>query len=100
MKLCVIMMSALLIGSFAYAADCTDGLTAYAAGNYQAAIKIFGPLASKGDDCAQYQLGEMYRLGRGVKQDKQKALEFFSNAAAHGNQKAKLQKALLETNSP
>jgi TPR repeat protein len=38
----------------------------------------------------------MYRLGQGVKQDKQKALDLFDDAAAHGNQKAKLQKALLE----
>jgi TPR repeat protein len=96
MKLFAIMMSALLICSLAYADDCNDGLSAYAKGNYQEAIRIFEPLAARGDDCAQYQLGEMYRLGQGVKQDKERALELFSDAAAHGNQKAKLQKSLLE----
>jgi TPR repeat protein len=96
MRLLAIMLSILLICSLAYADDCNDGLSAYAKGNYQEAIRIFEPLASRGDDCAQYQLGEMYRLGQGVKQDKQKALELFSDAAVHGNQKAKLQKALLE----
>jgi hypothetical protein len=96
MKLIALMMSTLLISSLACAADCNDGLSAYAKGDYQEAVRIFEPLASRGDDCAQYQLGEMYRLGQGVKQDKQKALDLFDDAAAHGNQKAKLQKALLE----
>lgn len=96
MRLPAIVVSSLLICSLAYAADCSDGLSAYAQGRYQDAREIFEPLAARGDDCAQYQLGEMYRLGQGVRQDNQKALEFFSAAAAHGNQKAKLQKSLLE----
>ena len=96
MRILIIMVSILLIYSLAFADSCEDGLSAYVKGNYKEALRIFEPLASKGDDCAQYQLGEMYRLGQGVKQDKQKALELLSSAAAHGNQKAKLQKALLE----
>ncbi|MCX7099900.1 MAG: hypothetical protein NTV43_18550 [Methylococcales bacterium] len=79
-----------------HAQDCKDGLAAYVAGNYSKAIAIFQPLVSQGDDCAQYQLGEMYKLGQGVPLDKNKALELFKQAAAKGNDKAKLQAAFLE----
>lgn len=86
----------MLCSTAAKAQDCKDGLAAYVAGNYSKAVAIFQPLASQGDDCAQYQLGEMYKLGQGVPQDKTKALELFKQAAARGNDKARLQAAFLE----
>lgn len=95
-NLVIITVCILLLCGSAYAEDCNYGIAAYVAGNYQKALSIFAPLAAKGDDCAQYQLGEMYKLGQGVTQDKQKALELFDKAAAQGNQKAKIQKSLLE----
>ncbi|HZW25086.1 MAG TPA: hypothetical protein VFF26_06365 [Gallionella sp.] len=80
----------------AHAQDCKDGLAAYVAGNFSKAIAIFQPLAAQGDSCAQYQLGEMYKLGQGIPQDKTRALELFKQSAARGNDKAKLQAIFLE----
>ncbi|MBI4997044.1 MAG: SEL1-like repeat protein [Rhodocyclales bacterium] len=80
----------------AQAQDCKTAQAAYAAGNYEQAKALLQPLASRGDDCAQYQLGEMYMQGRGVPVDKAKALELFKQAAAKGNEKARLMVTFLE----
>lgn len=85
-----------LAATSAYGQDCKDGQAAHAAGNYAKASTILKPLADKGDACAQYQLGEMYMQGKGVPEDKAKALELFKKAAAQGDQKAKLMVGFLE----
>lgn len=85
-----------LVASSAYGQDCKDGQAAHAAGDYTRASAIFKPLADKGDACAQYQLGEMYMQGKGVPEDKARALELFKKAAAQGDQKAKLMAGFLE----
>lgn len=82
--------------SSAQAESCRDGETAYGAGNYAKALAILEPLAAKGDDCAQYQLGEMSMLGRGVPVDKSKARELFKQAGAKGHEKAKLMASFLD----
>lgn len=82
--------------SAAQAEDCKDGQAAYGAENFPKAMAILQPLADKGDDCAQYQLGEMYMLGRGVPEDKAKALGLFKRAAAKGNERAKLMASFLD----
>ncbi|MBU1236159.1 MAG: SEL1-like repeat protein [Gammaproteobacteria bacterium] len=92
----VVISCVLLSANAALAQDCKDGLAAYATEDYPKAVTIFQPLAAKGDDCAQYQLGEMYMQGKGVPQDKARALELFKKAAAQGNQKAKLMAGFLE----
>jgi uncharacterized protein len=79
-----------------HAETCKDGQTAYEAANYSRAMAILQPLAAKGDDCAQYQLGEMHMLGRGVPEDKAKARELFKQAAAKGNGKAKVMASFLD----
>lgn len=95
-KFFTILSITMFFSAAVQAQDCKVGLAAYVAGNYSMAAAIFQPLAAQGDDCAQYQLGEMYKLGQGVPQDKAKALELFKQAAAKGNNKAKLQAAFLE----
>jgi TPR repeat protein len=42
------------------------GIDAWQKGEYQAAIEIWRPLAEKGDADAAFNLGQAYRLGRGV----------------------------------
>ncbi|HEX6218646.1 MAG TPA: SPOR domain-containing protein [Sphingomicrobium sp.] len=42
------------------------GIEAWQKGDYQAAIDIWRPLAEKGDADASFNLGQAYRLGRGV----------------------------------
>jgi TPR repeat protein len=51
------------------AQDFGRGDAAYDAGDYITALKEWTPLAEAGDVKAQYNLGEMYALGRGVPQD-------------------------------
>jgi hypothetical protein len=75
----------------AHAADCNDGITANAEGDYKKALAVLQPLAAGTDDCAQFHLGLMYLLGEGVKQDKVMAREFFEKSAAKGNRAAKVQ---------
>lgn len=41
--------------------------------------------ANQGDAISQYNLGVMYALGEGVRQDDQKALEWYTKAANQGN---------------
>lgn len=85
-----------LLATSAYGQDCKEGQAAFAAGNYAKAMTVLQPLVAKGDACAQYQLGEMYMQGKGVPEDKAKALELFKKAAAQGDQKAKLMAGFLE----
>lgn len=63
----------------------SDATGAYAAGDYAKAAKLYGPLAEKGNAEAQYNLGVMYRAGRGVPQDYQKARKWYRLAAEQGN---------------
>jgi uncharacterized protein len=92
----VSFVAALLIATSAYGQDCKEGEAAFTAGNYAKAMTIFQPLATRGDACAQYHLGEMYMQGKGVTEDKAKALDLFKKAAAQGDQKAKLMASFLE----
>ena len=42
------------------------GIEAWQKSDYTAAVAIWRPLAEKGDADAQFNLGQAYRLGRGV----------------------------------
>jgi TPR repeat protein/transglutaminase-like putative cysteine protease len=61
------------------------GLTAYRAGNYEAALKEFRPIAEQGDVDAQAYLGSMYKDGRGVAKDYAQALAWYRKAAERGS---------------
>ncbi|WP_371186880.1 tetratricopeptide repeat protein [Thalassotalea maritima] len=70
-----------LFTSVAQSADFKEGAMLYANNNFEAAIKIFKPLAEQGHVKAQYALGSMYQLGLGVPEDFDQA-EFWSRKAA------------------
>src|SRR5882724_11990527 len=53
----------------ALAGPLEDGQAAYNRGDYATALRLFRPLADKGDSDAQNALGIMYDLGRGVTQN-------------------------------
>ena len=57
---------------------------AYDTGNYEEAFIIIEPLAKLNHPDAQYLLGQMYELGRGVKQDTEQAITLFTAAASQG----------------
>lgn len=62
-----------------------DATNAYAAGDYATAAKLYVPLAKQGNVEAQYNLGVMYRAGRGVPQDYNEAGKWYRLAAEQGH---------------
>ncbi|UCC55517.1 MAG: sel1 repeat family protein [Gammaproteobacteria bacterium] len=54
--------------------------------------------ATRGDSAAQYDVGSMYQNGRGVTADRDKAIEWYTKAAAQDNQKAVSRLELMRAN--
>ena len=69
----------------AMADSLSDAKSAYDAGEYEKAAKLYSPLAKKGNAEAQYNLGVMYRAGRGVPRDYKEARKWYRLAAEQGN---------------
>ncbi len=65
-----------------------QGVAAFSKGDYGVALEKFKTLADKGNPEAQYNLGVMYRQGKGVPADDQKAIELWTKAADQGNNAA------------
>src|SRR6266487_3629596 len=65
-------------------ADFKKGMTAYEAGDYATALKMWRPLAEQGNTDAQYGLGLMYDGGKGVPQDNAEAARWYRKAAEQG----------------
>lgn len=57
--------------------------------DFQQAAMWLEKAANQDYDDAQYQLGLCYEKGQGVKQNPEKAREWYEKAAANGNNKAK-----------
>lgn len=64
------------------------GFTAWQAGDYDAAVRNWRPLADRGDADAQFNLGHAYRLGRGVPQNLTLAEQWYERAARSGHMEA------------
>jgi len=62
-----------------------DGSAAFNRGDYATALRIFRPLADRGDGYAQYDLGLMYLNGQGVSQNYSEAMKWFRLAADQGH---------------
>src|SRR2546423_6812037 len=67
-----------------FAADVDDGQTAYNAGDYATALRIWQPIAQLGNARAQNNLGVMFENGNGVAQDVATAVKWYRLAAAQG----------------
>ena len=61
------------------------GVDALNAGKYSTALAEFTPLAEAGNVTAQYNLGKMYRNGKGVARDYAEAVKWWCLAAEAGN---------------
>jgi len=70
------------------AQDLDKGLDAYNAGDYEAALTEWRPLANQGDASAQYNLGNMYDDSLGIPQDYPEALKWYRLAADQGHASA------------
>lgn len=62
-----------------------NGAAAYDRGDYAAALEIFGSLAEQDNARAQHNIGLMYDLGHGVKQDYGEALKWYHRAVEEGD---------------
>ena len=62
-----------------------DGMRAHDAGHFVTAIRLWRPLAEKGDVRAQFSLATMYDLGHGVSRDFAEAIRWFRMAAEQGH---------------
>ena len=65
-----------------------DAVSAYDRGDYTRAAQLLRPFAEQGDALAQYNLGVLYRKGRGVPQDDVQARQWYEKAAVQGQVKA------------
>lgn len=77
-----------LLATPAAAQDFNNGVKAYERGDFSAAAQEWRPLAEQGNAGAQFNLGQMYFLGRGVSQDYAEALKWHTLAAKRGNASA------------
>lgn len=80
--------AALALASPAAAQNAQAGITAWQAGDHEAAVRIWRPLAERGDPDAMFNLGHAYRAGRGVPQDMRMAEQFYGRAARAGHEEA------------
>lgn len=69
-------------------ADVKTGVDAWQAGDYQGAVAEWRPLAIAGDADAQFNLGQAYKLGRGVPTDLAQAEAWYRRAAKQGHLQA------------
>ena len=72
-------------GSALALAEFDDGMAAAKRGNYRAAFEIWLPLATAGDNRAQYNLAVLYDKGVGVPQDYAEAAKWYLAAAGNGH---------------
>ena len=69
-------------------ADTKAGVDAWTRGDFSAAVKEWQVQAARGDGDAVFNLGQAYRLGKGVPQDLVKAEQLFGQAAGMGHLQA------------
>ena len=66
-------------------ASLVEGVRKYEAGDYAGAVAEWRPLAERGDADALFNLGQVYRLGRGVDVDLDRASGYYREAALRGH---------------
>lgn len=81
-------IAACLLSATAAFADVKSGVDAWNQGDYAGAVAEWRPLAISGNSDAQFNLGQAYKLGRGVPVDLPVALEWFRKASDQGHEKA------------
>ncbi|NTS65678.1 SEL1-like repeat protein [Sphingomonas sp. HHU CXW] len=91
MKTRLMVLAAALAGGVAGTpalADVKAGVEAWSRGDYPAAVAQWRAPAAAGDADAQFNLGQAYKLGRGVAADPAQAVDWFRKAAAQNHPQA------------
>ena len=94
-KYLVAAVMAALVSTPLSAQSVKAGIDAWQKADYSAAVAIWRPLAERGDADAQFNLGQAYRLGRGVPISLGQAKSWFERAAASGHLDAETTLGLL-----
>jgi uncharacterized protein len=96
LRIAVAIMSAALAAAGALAAPTVKaGVEAWQRGDHAEATAIWRNLAEKGDADAAFNLGQAFRLGRGVPADSAQAKRWFEAAANKGHVDAQVSLGLL-----
>jgi cell division septation protein DedD len=94
-QLSIFLGTAFLACAVGARADVKAGYDAWLAGNYGAAVNEWRPLAERGDPDAQFNLGQAYKLGRGVSADLKIAQSWYEKAAQQGHPNAQVLLGLI-----
>ena len=86
---------AILAAAPLHAQSVKSGIEAWQRADYSGAVAIWRPLAEKGDADAQFNLGQAYRLGRGVPTNLAAAKTWFERSASQGHMDAETTLGLL-----
>jgi cell division septation protein DedD len=83
----LLLLASLGLSATAFAQDAAvkAGVDAYNRGDYAGAMQAWRPAAEKGDPDAQYNVGQIYKLGRGVPVDMVEAEKWYRLAALQGH---------------
>ena len=88
MRQLLLLLIVLLAAGPAWSAPVDDAAAANDRGDYAAQLRIIRPLAVKGEAWAQLQLGDSYRIGKGVPKNDFEAVNWYRLAAAQGDASA------------
>jgi uncharacterized protein len=93
-----LICASLALAAPAAAQNVKAGIDAWQRGDYASAVAIWRPLAEAGDPDASFNMGQAYRLGRGVLVDMSAAQEWLERAAQkdHADAQATLGLLLFE----
>ena len=88
-------IGASLLASTAPAQSVRSGIEAWGRGDYAAALGQWRPLAARGNADAMFNIGQAYRLGRGMPIDLGKAEDWYTRAAQLGHVDAQTQLGMM-----
>ncbi|MCW6529287.1 SPOR domain-containing protein [Sphingomonas sp. MMSM20] len=89
------LLAMTVAGAMPALADVKAGVDAWSRGDYDKAVAEWRGPAIAGDADAQFNMGQAYKLGRGVATDQAQAIEWFRKAAAQGHAQAEDNYALM-----
>jgi cell division septation protein DedD len=95
MRITGLMLLAAFMAAPASAQNVKAGIEAWGSGQPERAVAIWRPLAAKGQADAAFNLGQAYKLGRGVPADLAEAQLYYEQAARAGHLEAQTSLGLL-----
>jgi len=85
MKAVIGLSAALMLAVPASTQSVRSGIEAWQKGDHAGAVAVWTPLAARGDADAAFNLGQAYRLGKGVTIDLGRAYQYLEQAARGGH---------------